>query len=130
MENANKKILIVEDDAFLREFYQDLLVGEGYMVDIAQDGDIAWSKINQGSWDLILLDIMLPKKDGLQILKDLNIKSSPTSVGPIVVLSNLGSDSVIKDAFNFGAAGYLIKSAMNPEEVLANIHNFLGQAKK
>lgn len=127
MGNGNTKILIVEDDQFLREFYQELLSGEGFTVDVAPDGEVALSKIQQGGWNLVILDIMLPKKDGLQILKDLKINPPKEKIGPIVVLTNLGNDAIINQAFQLGATGYLIKSAMNPDEVLAEVKNFLGK---
>ena len=129
MENAAKKILIVEDDQFLREFYQELLQTEGYTIDLAADGELASQKISQGGYNLIMLDIMLPKKDGLQILKDLKITPPQAANGPIVVLTNLGQDSIIKQAFDFGAAGYIVKSAMNPDQILEEIKNYLNSAK-
>lgn len=125
MGNSDKKILIVEDDQFLRDFYQELLVAEGYAVDVAADGEVGLAKIRQGGWNLILLDIMLPKKDGLHILQDLKVQPALRANGPIVVLTNLGNDTVINQAFNLGASGYLIKSAMNPDQVLMEIHSFL-----
>lgn len=128
MNNGGKKILIVEDDQFLRDFYQELLASEGYVVEGAADGEEGLTKISQGGWDLILLDIMLPKKDGLQILKDLKVKSPSGSLGLIVILTNLGHDAVINQAFSLGASGYLIKSAMNPDEVLKEVNNFLNKA--
>lgn len=124
-DESGKRVLIVEDDEFLRDFYQELLAGEGYNVDVAADGEIALTKIREGGWDLILLDIMLPKKDGLQILRDLKIQGPSSKIGPIVALTNLGHDAVINQAFGLGASGYLIKSAMNPDEVLAEIRSFL-----
>lgn len=123
-----KKILIVEDDQFLRDFYQELLTTEGYTVDVAEDGEIGLSKISQGGWNLILLDIMLPKKDGLRILQDLKTRPPVKSNGPIVILTNLGHDAVINQAFGLGASGYLIKSAMNPDQVLTEIHSFLSKS--
>lgn len=128
MDKANTKILIVEDDQFLRDFYQELLASEGYTIDVAADGEIALSKIRQGNWNLILLDIMLPKKDGLNILRDLKVQPAAAPNGPIVVLTNLGNDTIINQAFTLGATGYLIKSALNPDEVLAEIHSFLQKA--
>lgn len=125
MDNSKIRILIVEDDQFLRDFYQELLASEGYMVDVAADGDIALNKIRSGGWNLVLLDIMLPKKDGLQILRDLKVQAPSMSNGPILVLTNLGHDTIINQAFELGASGYLIKSAMNPDEVLTEIHGFL-----
>lgn len=123
--NASKRILVVEDDQFLREFYQELLSSEGYTVDVAADGEIALNKIKQGGWNLILLDIMLPKKDGLHILNDLRNDPLENPNGSIIILTNLGQDSVINQAFGLGAAGYLIKSAMNPAEILTEIHGYL-----
>lgn len=120
-----KKILIVEDDQFLREFYQELLQGEGYMVDIAGDGEVALKKIWESDFDLVLLDIMLPKKDGVQVLNDLKMHPAKSPNLVIVVLTNLGQDTIIKRCFDLGAAGYLIKSAMNPDQVLTEIKSYL-----
>ena len=123
--NPDKKILIVEDDQFLREFYQELLQGEGFLVDVAPDGEIALKKIQEEPYSLILLDIMLPKKDGLQILRDLKIKPAANKNVIIVALTNLGQDAVIKQAFELGAAGFLIKSSLNPDQVLTEVKNYL-----
>ncbi len=119
------KILIVEDDQFLREFYQELLEGEGYSVETAADGEVALQKIKGNPHDLVLLDIMLPKKDGLQILRELKVSPSSYLNSTIVVLTNLGQDAIIKEAFNLGASGFLIKSALNPDQVLTEIKSFL-----
>lgn len=125
MNSSQKKILIVEDDQFLREFYQELLTSEGFLVDVAADGEAGAQKVLLGGYDLILLDIMLPKKDGLQILRDLKLSSPKQPNGVIVVLTNLGQDALIKECFNLGAGGYLIKSALNPDEVLVEVKAFL-----
>jgi two-component system, OmpR family, response regulator ResD len=124
-ENSSKRILIVEDDQFLREFYQELLQSEGFNVDVAGEGETAFNKAYEGGYSLILLDIMLPKKDGLQILRDLKVSPAKSPNGPIVVLTNLGQDTIIKQCFELGAAGYLIKSAMNPDQVLTEINSYL-----
>lgn len=126
-DNSGKKILIVEDDQFLRDFYQELLTSEGFFVDTAADGEIGLAKIRQGGWSLVMLDIMLPKKDGLNILQDLKTQPPDHANGPIVVITNLGNDTVINQAFGLGASGYLIKSAMNPDQVLVEIRSFLAK---
>lgn len=123
----NKTILIVEDDQFLREFYQELLQEEGYVVDVAADGEVALKKIWEQEFDLILLDIMLPKKDGVSILHDLKLHPAKSASAPIVVLTNLGQDTIIKQCFELGAAGYIIKSAMNPDQVLTEIKSYLNK---
>lgn len=127
MDNSNIKILIVEDDQFLREFYQELLMGEGYNIDVSGDGQEALGKIQSGGYNLILLDIMLPKIDGLEILRRIKLAPAKQANGPIVILSNLGQDSVIKQAFDSGAGGYLIKSSLNPDQVLEEIKSYLSK---
>lgn len=117
--------MIVEDDQFLREFYQELLQGEMFVIDLAADGETASEKIHTGGYDLILLDIMLPKKDGIQILNDNRRLPAQKGNGPIVVLTNLGQDSIIKTCFDLGASGYMIKSALNPDQVLSEVKNYL-----
>lgn len=128
--NSNhKKILIVEDDQFLREFYQELLQADGYLIDLAADGETAAEKLAEGGYDLVMLDIMLPKKDGLEILREIKTNPPKKLVGPVVVLTNLGQDAIIKQAFALGAAGYIVKSAMNPDQVLEEIHNYLSSPR-
>ncbi len=124
-ENSKKKILIVEDDQFLREFYQELLQSEGYNVEVAADGETGFIKSHTGGYDLILLDIMLPKKDGLQILRELKASPAQAPNKSTVMLTNLGQDTVVKQCFELGAQGFLIKSAMNPDQVLSEIHSYL-----
>lgn len=125
MDEASKRILIIEDDQFLREFYQELLQSEGYNVDVAEDGEVGMQKLRAGGFDLVLLDIMLPKKDGVTILRENKTQPPQTPNGSIVVLTNLGQDSIIKQCFELGASGYLIKSALNPDQVLSEIKSFL-----
>lgn len=124
----DKKILLVEDDQFLREFYQELLAAEGYFIDVAADGEEALQKIWDREYDLILLDIMLPKKDGLEILKELKNRPPKSPRVKIVVLTNLGHDTVVKECFDLGAQGYLVKSALNPDQVLSEIKSYLQKA--
>ncbi len=119
------KILIVEDDQFLREFYQELLTEEGYFVDVAADGKVGLQKIQTQDYDLVLLDIMMPKKDGIAILTELKIKGVHSKNSKIVVLTNLGQDAIIKQCFDLGAQGYLVKSALNPDQVLSEIKSYL-----
>lgn len=123
------RILIVEDDQFLRDFYQELLQTEGYTVDVAADGEIAQIKASEGGYGLILLDIMLPKKDGLEVLRGLKAQSPKSPNGAIVILTNLGQDAIIKQSFELGASGYLVKSAMNPDQVLQEIKSYLQKMK-
>lgn len=119
-----EKILIVEDDKFLSELYNELLTQEGFEIDMADDGEKGLQKMKAGRYDLTLLDIMLPKKDGLTILRELSSEEKK-KCGQIVMLTNLGQDQIIKDGFSLGAVGYLIKSALTPDQVLHEIKVFL-----
>ncbi len=127
MDNSGIRLLLIEDDQFLREFYQELLQSEGYSVDVAADGELGSQKVLIGGYNLILLDIMLPKKDGLQILRDLKAHPPKSANGAVVMLTNLGQDSIIKECFNLGAEGFLIKSALNPDQVLSEIKSYLSK---
>ncbi|HEX7455904.1 MAG TPA: response regulator [Candidatus Nanoarchaeia archaeon] len=120
-----QRILVVEDDQFLRELYDELLREEGYEVDLSTDGEEGLSKMLKGGYDLVLLDIMLPKVDGLEVLRRVGKQRPEKPNGSIVLLTNLGQDSIIKEGFDLGASGYLIKSAMNPDQVLSEIKVFL-----
>lgn len=122
----NEKILIIEDDQFLRELYRDLLTDEGYRVETASDGEEGLVAMQKGSFDLVLLDIMLPKKDGLTIIKELTPEQFK-KCGQVVMLTNLGQDAIIKEGFEIGAAGYLIKSALTPDQVLHEVRVFLNK---
>lgn len=122
-----QKILVVEDDQFLRELYDELLKEEGYEITLAEDGEKGLAQIQKGGFDLILLDIMLPKIDGLEILRRVKNKPPENPNGSTVLLTNLGQDSIIKEGFSLGASGYLIKSAMNPDQVLSEVKVFLSK---
>ena len=65
----DKKILVAEDDQFLRELYSDVLKGEGYNIEVAMDGEEAFQKMSKGGWDLVLLDIIMPKMSGLDVMR-------------------------------------------------------------
>mgnify|MGYP001572942379 FL=1 len=119
-----EKILIVEDDLFLRELYIDTLKGEGYAVEEAADGEEALSKIKLGGYDLVLLDIILPKIDGLTIMR--RIKSAPPQ-NPnkcVIFLTNLDKNEEIKEAMQLGN-GYLIKSQITPGALIEKVKGFL-----
>jgi DNA-binding response OmpR family regulator len=121
-----KKILIVEDDEFLRDLYIEILQDVGYTVDHAADGEEGYAKLRNDGYDLVLLDIMLPKMDGLTILEKL--KADPQAAqsnAKIIVLSNMGQDSAIAKAIGFGAKGYMIKSDYTPDEVINKVREYL-----
>ena len=124
-----EKILLIEDDTLVSNLYIRTLSIEGYSVDLVADGQVGLEKILAGGYDLVLLDIMLPKKDGLEILKEAQKKKPQKANGPIIILTNLDQDSIIKKGFDFGANGYLIKSSMDPNQLLLEVRAFLRKGK-
>lgn len=120
---SQKRILIVEDDNFLREIYVDTLSEEGFYIETAVDGEEALGKIKKGTWDLVLLDIIMPKFDGLEVIR--RLKSDPLFKAPkIIFLTNLDKDEEIQEALKLGD-GYFIKSQLNPEEFLGKVKSSL-----
>jgi len=125
MANKDIKVLIVEDETFLRELYEELLIDEGYQVVTAADGAEAAVKIDTGKFDLTLLDIMLPHKDGFTLMQEMLDQGKLINMGKVVMLTNLGQDALVKRGFEMGAVGYLIKSAYTPDQILTEIKKFL-----
>ena len=120
------KILIIEDDYFIRELYERQLKKRGYEVETAGDGAEGLVKASDTNPSLILLDIMLPKLNGLDLLGTLKSKPETKEI-PVVLLTNLGQESVIKEGFKLGAKGYLIKSAYTPEQIMTEVEAFLNE---
>ena len=120
-----KKILIVEDDRFVSELYDHQFAKAGFMTKVAEDGEKALDFIKEEAFDMILLDIMIPKIDGLEVLKRLKADSSTKDV-TVVVLSNLGQDELIKQALQTGAKAYIVKSLYTPTQVVAEVRSILG----
>ncbi len=120
------KILVVEDDQLLRDIYLEALKGEGYNVDSATDGEEAFDKIKQGGWDLILLDILLPKLSGIDVIKSIDKGLLPIKNKNVVFLTNLNDDVEIKEALALGT-GYLIKSQLTPADLIKEIKIYLSK---
>lgn len=118
------KLLIVEDEHYLRELYVDIFKQDGFEVDSAEDGNEAYGKMNHNEYDLILLDIILPGMDGVQVLDKL-LKEKNVKLDNVVLLTNLSQDLVIAKALDYGVRGYLIKSDYTPEELLREVRSFL-----
>ncbi|RJR26317.1 response regulator [candidate division WWE3 bacterium] len=120
-----KTVVLVEDEHDLRVLYQEILVNSGYNVEVAADGVTGLEKIKALTWHLLLLDIMLPGQDGLKVLQEIS-RDADLKKGPIITLTNLNSEHIIKEAFNLGADGYLIKSEITPDKILEEVKSFIG----
>ena len=122
------RILIVEDEEFLLRAVKDNLESEGYAVTTAADGEEAMERIRKERPDLILLDLLMPKRDGFFVLQE--VKKNPEwKLIPIIVLSNLGGDVEIKKALEMGADDYFVKSQHPIEEVIEKVKEYLGGQK-
>ena len=111
-----KRILVVEDTDLLRRMYRDRLVQDGYEVQDAPDGLAALSALRESQFDLILLDLIMPRMGGIQVLEA--VKQDPrTQSIPVVILTNLGEEATIEQAVSLGAVDYLIKNETRPADV-------------
>ncbi|OGE33697.1 hypothetical protein A3C59_01030 [Candidatus Daviesbacteria bacterium RIFCSPHIGHO2_02_FULL_36_13] len=124
MNPNSKKILLVEDEDFIRELYVRQLTKEGFQVQSAPDGQTGLNLLAQGQYDLLLLDIMLPGMNGLQLLREFKTKN-PASPMITILLTNLGQEAVIKEGFELGAQAYLIKASYTPDQVVTEVKNAL-----
>ena len=120
-----QRILLIDDDIYTRELYEELLRGEGYEVVAVADGEAGLIEAVKGGYDIVLLDIIMPKKDGVSFLKEYQTLKPQRPNGQIVMLSVLGEDPIIKSCLELGASGYLIKSELTPDQVLKEIKGFL-----
>jgi len=119
----NKRILIVDDDPELRELLRGYLGGNGFEVDVAEDGAAMRQRIAAAAPDLVILDLMLPGEDGLALCRELRAESSL----PILMLTARGEDTDRIVGLEMGADDYLPKP-FNPRELLARIRSILRRA--
>lgn len=124
MNPTTKKILIVEDEDFIRELYVRQLTKEGFQVKSAVDGQSGLATLKAEPFDLLLLDIMLPGMNGLQLLREFKTQN-PNSPMITILLTNLGQEAVIKEGFELGAQAYLIKASYTPDQVVTEVRNAL-----
>lgn len=115
-----KRILVVEDTELLRRMYRDKLLQDGYEVEDASDGVAALALLRERPFDLVLLDLIMPRMGGIQVLEA--VKQDPrTQSIPVVVLTNLGEEETIERAVSLGAVDYLIKNETRPADVAEKV---------
>ena len=125
-ETKTTKILLVEDDAFLAGMYVTKLELEGFTVALASDGEKGLKTALVELPDIILLDIILPKMSGFDVLKNLkaDIKTKPI---PVILLTNLGQRDDVQKGLDLGAVDYLIKAHFMPSEVVEKIKKLVNK---
>ncbi|HUC31339.1 MAG TPA: response regulator [Candidatus Paceibacterota bacterium] len=120
------KILLIEDDQVLSKVLYEELSEAGFEVLRAYDGEVGLQLALEKNLDLILLDVVLPKKDGFEILEA--IKKSPGASGtPVIILTMLGIDEDIKKGLQLGADDYIVKSQHALPEIVEKVKNFFAK---
>jgi len=119
-----KKILIVEDEITLQSSIKEFLLLENFDVVTASDGELAVSLTKSEKPDLILLDVILPKKDGFGVLAEIKADEETKKI-PVILLTNLEGADDVDRAFNFGVNAYLVKANYKLEEIVVKIKEIL-----
>ncbi len=124
--SASKKklILVAEDDTFYAKIYQSKLTAEGFEVEIASNGDQAIEFIAGRMPDILLLDLIMPEKDGFQTLEELR-NNQRTKDLKVIVLSNLGQEEDIKKAKAYGVLDYIVKTDISIQDLVKVIKDSL-----
>lgn len=119
-----KKILIVEDEKILLNLLKQKLEREGYEISIAQDGEKGLEKARKIQPNLILLDIIMPKMDGIQFLKIKKREGEIKDI-PVIIISNSGQPAELNQAQKLGAEDWLVKTEFNPQEVIKKVKKII-----
>ena|SRR5687768_10877476 len=120
-----KKVLVVEDYPSLQQIYKISLTSAGYSVDTASDGDEAISLLKKNKYDCLLLDLLLQRVSGLEVLRGIDAPQNYPQM-KIIVFSNLSSPDVAAEAKKLGVSHYFIKSDYTPKEIVNVIDHEVG----
>jgi CheY-like chemotaxis protein len=115
------KLLLIDDDAFLRDMYAIKFSESGYSVDVAESASVALSKIEADSdFDVILLDMIMPAMTGTELIREIKVRF-PEMKAKCIVLSNQGQQEDINEAMAAGAVGYIVKAEAVPSDVVKKV---------
>ncbi len=125
-----KRILVVEDEKDLLESYKELIETAGYDALAVSDGYQALDALdkNKGKIALVLLDLMMPGIDGLEVLRTITSNKEKYGEMPIVILTNMTSESIIRETFELGASSYLVKTDLDYDGLVQELGKYLGGA--
>lgn len=119
-----KKILIIEDEELLQNSIKDFLLMENFEVVTASDGEMGVKLTKSEKPDLVLLDVILPKKDGFGVLEEIRADEETKKI-PVILLTNLEGADDVDRAFNLGVKAYLVKANYKLEEIVVKIKEIL-----
>jgi DNA-binding response OmpR family regulator len=125
MKKSLAHVLLVEDDEFLANIYKTKFEMEGFKVSVAVNGEAGLADAKKKAPDIMLLDILLPKKDGFTVLKELKADAATSKI-PVILLTNLGQKDDVQKGKELGAEDYLIKAHFKPSETVAKVKTILG----
>lgn len=117
---GKKQVLIIEDEESLAQMYKTKFEREGYTVVLAADGVSGLAAAAKSTPDIILLDIILPKKDGFMVLKELKDDKKTKDI-KVLMLTNLGQDEDVDKGKKMGAADYLVKANLTPAQLVDKV---------
>ncbi|OHA62815.1 MAG: hypothetical protein A2117_02470 [Candidatus Wildermuthbacteria bacterium GWA2_46_15] len=121
-----KKILIIEDEEIMLDLIRRKMTNEGYEVIVARDGEEGLRLIKEGQPDLILLDLIMPKKDGFSVMAEVQ-KNEALKKIPIIIVSNSGQPVELSQARKLGARDWLVKTEFDPRELVEKVKNVLAE---
>jgi len=124
MPNKKHTVLVAEDDKFLVKIFKDELEKEGFNVIIALDGNEAMLKLKTEKPSLVLLDLIMPIKNGFEVLKEMKLNDELKDI-PVIILSNLGQGTDIKKGIELGALDYLVKSDVTISDIVKKVKKHL-----
>ena len=126
MSAGKKKVLLIEDDSGFRRTYSDVLIAEGYTVVTAEDGEQGLAMVRSEKPDVVLLDLILPKLPGFEVLKSIRADAEIKDT-IVLIMSVLGEQTQIKKGLELGANDYTVKGFYKPNEILGKIQALLAQ---
>ncbi len=123
-----KKILLIEDEDYIREIYKEQLESAGFSIDDFPTGTQGLEAFEKNTYDLVILDIILPDINGLHILKTIKTNDTKKNI-PVLIISNADQDIIRKQGLELGAADYLQKVQSTPDMIIDKIKLILSKVK-
>ncbi len=128
MTEKTVKVLLAEDDKFISKAYTDGLKRGGFQVLVAIDGNQVLEILKSEIPDIILLDVIMPEKNGFEVLEEIKQQEKLKNI-PVIVLSNLGQDTDIQKGLALGAVDYMVKANFSIAEVIKKINHYVEETK-
>jgi two-component system chemotaxis response regulator CheY len=117
-----KRILLIDDDAYIRDLYEEVFTDAGFVVTVADNGQTGLEELMRGGYDAVLMDVMMPKLDGIGVLSKLKETPPSTPNGPILLLTNLDRDPMLERAQELGAYAHVLKADILPPALVDKVN--------